>query len=90
MASENVTAVLPSHSTPASPCASAGNCSYSDATTVYKPNKHGSARSTVRAHQPRVVSNPRYERISAKVVSTFHRAAYASMISGGVSLKSVV
>src|SRR5215831_2846018 len=83
MASENVTPALPSQSTPDSAGACAGNCSYSDATTLYKPNKHGSARSTVGAHQPRVVSSPRYERISAKVVSMFQRAAYCSMISFG-------
>ena len=59
MASENVTAPLPSQTTPGPSCASAGSCSYHSATTLYNPNWHGSARPTVRAHQPRVLSNPR-------------------------------
>src|SRR4051812_9734782 len=90
MASENVTAFLPSQSTPGSACASAASCSYSGVTTLYDPNRHGSARSTVRAHRPRVVSSPRYERIPAEVVSTFQRWAYRSTTSGGDIVRSVV
>jgi hypothetical protein len=35
-----------------------GNSAYNNATTVYKPNRHGATRSTVFRLQPRVVSTP--------------------------------
>src|ERR1019366_2893582 len=90
MASENVTSFLPGHSTARSRAYFLGNWLYNPATTVYSPNRHGAARSTVFSFQPRVVSNPRYERISWKVVSRFHLAVYVSITSWTLMLTSVV
>src|SRR5436190_8431412 len=64
MASENVTSCFPAQSTARTPAYRLGNWLYKHATTVYAPNRHGAARSTVFSVQPLVVSNPRYERIS--------------------------
>jgi hypothetical protein len=68
-ASENVTSCLPSHSIARSRAYRRGKRLYTQATTLYNPNRHGATRSTVFSFQPRVVSNPGYERISWKVVS---------------------
>src|SRR5262249_17063434 len=88
-ASENVTVAFPGQLTPPRRFA-AGNAAYSSVTTVYRPNRHGAARSTVPRHQPRVVSGPRWARISWNVVPMFHRPVYSVMISGGFSAGSVV
>ena len=67
-ASEKVTPPLPGHAT--DPWRwPGGSAAYSSATTVYRPNRHGAARSTVFGHQPRVVCSPRWQRSSWKVVS---------------------
>src|SRR5262249_49521612 len=73
MASEKVMSCLPGQSTTRTWVYRRGNWLYRAATTVYNPNRHGAARSTVFSFQPRVVSKPRYERISWKVVSSFQR-----------------
>src|SRR5689334_15524075 len=78
-ASEKVTAVFPGHQITLRRLAS-GNVAYSRATTEYKPNKQGAARNTVARHQPRVVSNPKWQRSSWKVVSIFQRPVYKPMI----------
>src|SRR5688572_15111220 len=57
-ASENVTTALPGHWTDTRRSRS-GRATNSSATTEYRPNRQGAARSTVRRHQPRVVSSPR-------------------------------
>lgn len=67
-ASEKVTTALPGHSTPTDRFDS-GKAWYSNATTAYSPKRHGAARSTVRRHQPLVVSSPRWQRSSWNVVS---------------------
>src|SRR5687768_4245876 len=60
------------------------------ATTEYRPNRHGAARSTVRRHHPRVVSRPNPDRHSCIVVSMFHRAVYRLMTTAGTRAGSVV
>ena len=55
---------LPGQSTTRTRVYRAGNSEYNNATTVYKPNRHGATRSTVFRLQPRVVSTPRYARSS--------------------------
>jgi hypothetical protein len=67
-ASENVTVVLPGQDTDPNRC-SAGRAANHNATTVYRPNRHGAARNTVDRRQPLVVSKPRWARASWKVVS---------------------
>ncbi len=74
-ASENATIDLPGQSIPPTR-AVAGIASYSNATTEYSPSRHGVARSTVCRHQPRVVSERRWARLSWKVHSRFQRPAY--------------
>ena len=59
IASANVTSCFPGQSTTRTPAYFAGSAAYNSATTVYSPNRHGSARRTVLRHQPRVVSRPR-------------------------------
>src|SRR5260221_6296439 len=56
MVSENVTSVFPSHWTARTRAYRLGNWLYKHATSVYRPNRHGAARSTVFSFQPRVVS----------------------------------
>src|SRR5207302_1208084 len=81
MASEKVTSSFPGYSTARTRAYRLGNWLYKHATTVYSPNRHGATRSTVFSFQPRVVSSPRYERISWKVVSSFQRPTYVSITS---------
>src|SRR5271157_694390 len=90
MASEKVTPFLPSHCTARTRAYCLGNWLYKHATTVYNPHRHGAARSTVFSFQPRVVSRPTYERISWKVVSSFQRPTYVSMMSLALMVTSVV
>jgi hypothetical protein len=75
MASEKVTSSFRAQSTARTRAYLLGSWLYKHATTVYSPNRHGAARSTVFSFQPLVVSSPRYARISWKVVSSFQRAA---------------
>src|SRR5712691_5934247 len=90
MASEKVVSCLPAHSTARTRAYLLGNWLYKHATTVYSPNRQGAARSTVFSFQPRVVSNPRCERISWKVVSTFQRPVYVSITHAALIVTSVV
>src|SRR3954452_4269214 len=90
MASEKVTSVFPAHSTARTHAYRLGNWLYKHATTVYSPNRHGAARSTVFSFHPRVLSRPRYERISWKVVSSFQRPTYVSITSRALIATSVV
>src|SRR5262245_18376148 len=71
-ASEKLTAAFPGQRIAPVRFAS-GRAWYNTVITVYRPNRQGAARSTVWRHHPRVVSNPRQERISWKVVSMFQR-----------------
>src|SRR6516164_4825266 len=90
IASEKVTSSFPGQNTVRCCRYFLGNWVYSNATTVYKPNKHGTARSTVSSVQPRVVSKPRYARISWKVVSRFQRPVYVSITAAALQVRSVV
>jgi len=72
IASENVTVALPGQATAPTRFAS-GRASNRTATTVYSPSRHGPARRTVLLDRPRVVSSPRADRASWKVVSMLHR-----------------
>src|SRR3954462_817488 len=90
MASEKVTSCLPGQFTARTWAYRRGNWLYKQATTVYSPNRHGAARSTVLSFHPRVVSSPRYDRTSWKVVSSFHRPAYVSSTCCAVIPTSVV
>src|SRR5436305_13789771 len=87
-ASENVTVASPGQ-TAAPTRFPSGSARYSTAPTDSSPNRQGADRRTVSRHHPRVVSSPRWQRSSWKVVSTHHLRQYPRMTKGAEAAGSV-
>ncbi len=88
-ASENVTVAFPGQDT-APARFSPGSRWYRTATTEYRPNRHGAARTTVRRDRPRVVSTPTHDRHSWDVISIDQRPPYVPTTASAVRPVSVV